>query len=136
MRLPLLALAAASVLAAPAALADSATSVVGNVQPLNTGAAVYQHVCQGCHMADGKGAMGAGAGFPAFAGDAKLQNAGYPIYMILNGHGGMPWFSGMLTDKQVADVVNFIRTHFGNHFTDAAKPADVTPMRPTLTMED
>nr|WP_198912181.1 cytochrome c [Acetobacter fallax] len=128
---------ALSALVAPGvARADSATSVAGPLQPLTTGAAVYQHVCQGCHMADGKGASGASAGFPAFAGNAKLQVADYPIYTILTGHGGMPPFAGLLTDKQVADVVNFIRTHFGNHFTDPATPEEVAPMRPTLTKEE
>ncbi|NHN84659.1 c-type cytochrome [Acetobacter musti] len=129
-------LLAASLLAPGVARADSATAVAGPLQPLTTGAAVYQHVCQGCHMADGKGASGAGAGFPAFAGNTKLQTADYPVYTILNGHGGMPSFAGLLTDKQVADVVNFIRTHFGNHFSDPVTVGDVSPMRPVLTKEE
>ncbi|GBR00990.1 c-type cytochrome [Acetobacter oeni] len=128
---------AIATLAAPGvARADSASSVAGPMQPLTTGAAIYQHVCQGCHMADGRGAAGASSGFPGFAGNTKLQTADFPIYTVLNGHGGMPSFAGLLTDKQVADVVNFIRTHFGNHFSGAATPTDVAPMRPELTKED
>ncbi|MDG6094736.1 cytochrome c [Acetobacter sp. AN02] len=122
--------------AASPALADTASSLAGSVGNLKTGAEVYQHVCQGCHMPDGKGAMGAGAGFPAFAGNEKLQSPEFAVYTILNGHGGMPWFSGLLTDSQVADVVNYIRSHFGNHFSGEVKPADVAPMSPHLTMED
>ncbi|MEE8662619.1 MAG: cytochrome c [Acetobacter sp.] len=126
-------IAAASVTPAHA---DTATAVVGSLGPLTTGQQVYQHVCQGCHMPDGKGAMGASAGFPAFAGDQKLLNTGYPIYIVLNGHGDMPWFSGMLSDKQIADVINYIRSSFGNHFPGKVTPEEVAAMKPTITMED
>ncbi|MBB2201056.1 c-type cytochrome [Gluconacetobacter tumulisoli] len=117
------------------ARADSASAVAGHLQPLADGAAVYQHVCQGCHMPDGRGAMGSGARFPALAGNAKLASPDYPAYVILNGFGGMPSFAGLLTDAQVADVVNHIRTHFGNHYTDTLKPEDVAAQRPTITPE-
>ncbi|GBQ99082.1 cytochrome c precursor [Acetobacter nitrogenifigens DSM 23921 = NBRC 105050] len=127
---------AVPVLTAGQAHADSASSVVGRVQPLNTGAAVYEHVCQGCHMPGGKGAAGASSGFPAFAGDGRLQSAGYPVYMVLNGRAGMPWFAGMLSDKQIADVVNYIRTSFGNHFDGTVKPEDVAKMRQPVQMEE
>ncbi|GCE82000.1 cytochrome c [Komagataeibacter diospyri] len=116
--------------------ADSASSVVGQVQPLNTGEDVYRHVCQGCHMPDGKGAVGAGAQFPAFASNAKLQGSGYPVYVIMNGYGGMPWFSGTLKDDQIASVVNYIRTHFGNHYTDTVTPADVAAQRPAVQQKE
>ncbi|GAB6968825.1 cytochrome c [Komagataeibacter kakiaceti JCM 25156] len=118
------------------AQADSASSIVGEVQPLNTGEDVYRHVCQGCHMPDGKGATGAGAQFPAFAGNTKLQSGAYPVYVIMNGYGGMPWFSGTLKDDQIANVVNYIRTHFGNHYTDAITPADVAAQRPAAPPQE
>ncbi|NVN38664.1 c-type cytochrome [Komagataeibacter swingsii] len=118
------------------AQADSASSVVGEVQPLTTGEDVYRHVCQGCHMPDGKGATGAGAQFPAFAGNAKLKSSAYPVYVIMNGYGGMPWFSGMLKDDQIANVVNYIRTHFDNHYTDAITPADVAAQRPATPPQE
>ncbi|KAB8123050.1 cytochrome c [Komagataeibacter medellinensis] len=116
--------------------ADSASSVEGQVQPLNTGEDVYRHICQGCHMPDGKGAVGAGAQFPAFANNAKLQSSGYPVYVIMNGYGGMPWFSGMLKDDQIASVVNYIRTHFGNHYTDVVTTTDVAAQRPTVKQKE
>ncbi|MBB2155687.1 cytochrome c [Gluconacetobacter diazotrophicus] len=131
----LLAGLAAGAFLAPQAHADSASAVVGKMQPLTDGAAVYQHVCQGCHMPDGKGALGSGARFPALAGNAKLASGDYPIYVVLNGYGGMPWFSGMLTDKQVSDVVNYVRSHFGNHYTDIVKPEDVAGQRPAINPE-
>ncbi len=115
------------------ALADSATASSRVIQG-DSGAAVYQHVCQGCHMPGGRGAVGAGM-FPALAGNAKLADAGYPIYMVLNGNGGMPWFNGALSDAQIADVVNYVRTHFGNDYKDRVTAAQVAALQgavPTL----
>ena len=117
------------------ALADSATSLGKGIGPLQTGAGVYQHVCQGCHQPGGVGAVGAGA-FPALAGNSKLEQAGYPVAMVLNGHGGMPWFNGQLTDEQIANVVNYVRTHFGNAYTDTVTPGDVASAKgPAPIME-
>ena len=104
---------------------DAATTSTGGGVDAATGQAVFQHVCQGCHMDDARGARGAGAGFPALAGNRKLESAGYPIYMVENGHGAMPWFNGMLSDTQVAAVVNYVRSHFGNRYSDVVTAADV-----------
>ncbi len=82
------------------------------------GAALYKRVCASCHMPDGKGAKGAGA-YPALAGNAKLEAGGYPLYVVLHGLHGMPPVGEMMTDAQVADVVNYVRTHFGNDYKDA-----------------
>jgi mono/diheme cytochrome c family protein len=109
-----------ALLAPGQALADAATVSRGAVSA-QTGAAVYQHVCQGCHMPGGTGARGAGA-FPALAHNEKLAVSGYPVTMVLNGHGGMPWFNGTLTDQQIANVVNYVRSNFGNAYTDAVTP--------------
>lgn len=116
---------AATCLMATQVLADAATTSTGGGIDAANGQAVFQHVCQGCHMANAKGAMGAGAGFPALAGDPKLESPGYPIAMVEGGHGGMPWFNGMLSDAQVAAVVNYVRTHFGNNYKDTVTVADV-----------
>jgi mono/diheme cytochrome c family protein len=116
------------------ALADSATATNRSIDAAN-GAAIYQHVCQGCHMPGGKGAVGA-ASFPALAHNAKLATSGYPIYMVLNGNGAMPWFNGALSDTQIADVINYVRTHFGNDYKDPVAPSDVAAVRgPAPTLE-
>ena len=118
------------------AFADAASTSSGGGIAVASGQAVYQHVCQGCHMANGHGAVGAGAMFPSFAGNRKLQSSGYPVYVVLNGLGGMPWFNGALSDAQVAGVVNYIRTHFGNSYTDAVTASDVAGQRgPAPVME-
>ncbi|NHN88723.1 c-type cytochrome [Acetobacter sp. LMG 1627] len=120
------------------AMADSAGVFEGapKGEDLSNGQAIYRHVCQSCHMADGRGAQGAGAKIPALADNSHLQSPYYPASIILHGYGAMQWFTDMLDDQQVADVVNYIRTHFGNHYTDLLKPQDVAPIRPVITQEE
>src|SRR5262245_56029043 len=85
------------------------------------GEAVFRHVCAGCHMPDGKGAEGA-ARYPALAANTKLAAGSYAIFMVMNGRAAMPSFASYLSDAQVAGVVNYVRTHFGNGYTDAVSP--------------
>jgi len=94
-----------------------------------TGETIFTHVCQGCHMPQGQGAQGAGT-YPALAHDAKLASSAYPIVMLLNGRGAMPPIGQGLTDDQVAGVVNYIRSHFGNDYHDDVTAAQVKAMRP------
>lgn len=96
------------------------------------GKAVYNAVCAGCHMPMGQGAVGAGI-YPALADNALLGAPSYPIYLILNGQKAMPPLGGLLDDQQIADVVNYIRSSFGNDFIDEygeATAADVGETRP------
>ena len=92
------------------------------------GEAVYRGICQGCHMPDAKGATGAGS-YPALSKNPHLAEAGYVITMVLNGHKGMPPFRGHLTDRQIADVANYVRRNFGNRFRGEVKPDDVKALR-------
>nr|WP_321983798.1 cytochrome c [uncultured Lichenicoccus sp.] len=135
-RVLMAAVAGASLCRTVPAQADAASSGgASNVQAA-TGQLVYQHVCQGCHMANGQGGVGA-ARIPALAHNAKLQSSGYPVYVVLNGLGGMPWFNGVLSDQQIASVITYVRTHFGNDYKDAVAPADVAAVRgPAPTKED
>jgi len=93
-----------------------------------SGEQLYRRVCAACHMADAKGATGAGT-YPALAGNPKLAASGYPTLVVVQGLNGMPAIGSMMTDQQVADVVNYVRTHFGNKYKDAVKAADVKPLR-------
>ncbi|MBN8818132.1 MAG: cytochrome c [Sphingomonas sp.] len=92
------------------------------------GEKMYRRVCAACHMADAMGAEGAGK-YPALAKNANLAASGYPMLVILKGLNGMPPLGQMMTDQQVADVVNYVRTHFGNKYKDAISAADVKAMR-------
>jgi mono/diheme cytochrome c family protein len=93
-----------------------------------SGEALYADICQGCHMPGGVGAIGAGA-YPALARNPKLATAGYPLFLVIHGRKGMPPFGKLLTDQQVAAVVNYIRTHFDNDFPDAVGAADARAAR-------
>lgn len=94
-----------------------------------TGQEIYETVCISCHMAEGKGAQGATAQFPAFENNPSLAAGGYPAYVVLYGQKGMPGFGNYFNDTQVAAIVNYIRTHFGNEFEPAFTAADVAEMR-------
>ncbi len=133
-RLPILLLCGLGLLPSRA-LADAAANVAGHAVTSTDGQVIYAELCQGCHMANARGGVGA-ARIPALAGNAKLRNGGYPVYVVLNGYGAMPWLSTELNDAQVASVVNYVRSHFGNGYTDVVKPEDVAAVRgPEPTIE-
>jgi mono/diheme cytochrome c family protein len=93
-----------------------------------SGEELFDNVCRGCHMPDGKGATGAGT-YPSLAGDGNLVSSGYPVGIVVNGQRGMPPFGAMMDDDQVAAVVNYVRTHFGNDYQDAVTAEDVRTVR-------
>jgi len=104
---------------------DSSFTNTDGVGPMN-GQQIYEHICQGCHMAGGQGAVGAGY-YPKLAGDKKLVSWEYAAITVLNGRNGMPPFglpsaaaqetrAVQLSDAQVADVVNYVRSHFDNKY--------------------
>jgi mono/diheme cytochrome c family protein len=111
------------------ALAGSAAAQPATGFAETDGAALYRAACQACHMADGKGAVGAAA-YPALAGNQKLAAAAFPITWVVRGHKAMPAMGRFLNDAQVAAVVTYVRTGFGNSFTDAVRPEDVAALRP------
>jgi mono/diheme cytochrome c family protein len=128
------ALAAALSLLSFAALAQTAAPSAS--PPLSTGfrfieqsgEELFVNVCRGCHMADGRGAAGAGI-YPSLAGNKNLEAGGYPVTVVVNGQRGMPAFGPMMSDDQVAAVVNYLRTHFGNDYKDAVTAEDVKTVR-------
>lgn len=93
-----------------------------------SGEELYRTMCQACHLADGQGAHGAGD-YPSFVGDERLRSPYYAIDVILNGFRGMPGFSDKLSNQQIADVVNYLRTNFGNQLEDDTTADDVVRVR-------
>jgi cytochrome c5 len=93
-----------------------------------TGEELFANVCQGCHMQDATGAAGAGT-YPSLVGNKNLEAGGYPVHLVVNGRRGMPAFGDMMTDGQIAAVVNYLRTHFGNSYQDAVTSQDVKDAR-------
>jgi len=82
-------------------------------------------------MPDARGAKGAGE-YPALAANTKLASATFPAARVLNGWLGMPRFADMLSDTQIAEVVNFVRTNFGNHYADRLTAEDVARIRAAM----
>jgi mono/diheme cytochrome c family protein len=93
-----------------------------------SGEQLFASVCRGCHMSDGKGATGAGT-YPSLAGDRNLEASGYAIGVVVNGQRGMPPFGSMMSNDQVAAVVNYLRTHFDNGYRDGVTADDVKAVR-------
>ena len=112
---------------APSGGGDSAGASANTTARPATGEKVYVQVCQACHMADGKGGGGAGH-IPALAKNANLEDFSYPVSMILQGRGAMPPLGDMLDPAQIASVVTYVRTHFGNGYKKPVKEGDVKAM--------
>jgi mono/diheme cytochrome c family protein len=92
------------------------------------GAALFASVCAGCHQPDASGASGA-ADYPALKENKAVASADYLERLLLGGQRGMPPVGQMMSDQQVADVINYVRTHFGNAYDDAVSAADVAAAR-------
>jgi mono/diheme cytochrome c family protein len=91
---------------------------------LRIGAALYKDQCMACHKEDGKGVPRI---YPALADNHSVTQdvAINPIRMVLHGGYppstdgnprpyGMPPFSSILSDQEVAAVVSYIRNAWGN----------------------
>jgi mono/diheme cytochrome c family protein len=123
-------LAASLALAATASLAQTGQRTFSSGYRFveMSGEELYNNVCRACHMMDAKGATGA-ASYPSLAADRNLAAAGFPITMVVQGRRGMPPFADMMNDDQIAAVVNYLRTHFGNDYTDMVTAQDVKDVR-------
>lgn len=101
------------------------------------GETIYRKVCQACHMSGGEGARSSDVRVPALANNPALGTANFPVMVILNGRGAMPWFNGVLTPPQIAAVATYIRTHFGNKFLTPITAEDVKRLAgPAPTIEE
>jgi len=92
------------------------------------GADLFANVCAACHQPDAKGAVGAAA-YPPLAGDKKLASADFMLDVLFRGLRGMPPLGSMMSDEQVADVANYVRTHFGNSYPGAISAAQASAAR-------
>jgi mono/diheme cytochrome c family protein len=108
------------------------------------GARIYLDNCAACHRPDG---VGYERVFPRLAGNPIVQagNARSLISIVLDGSQTprtastpaqftMPRFAWRLSDKEVADVVTFIRTSWGNS-TSPVSSDDVAKTRESLQLQ-
>lgn len=106
----------------------AATAAASGAEPvsrrISAGAKIFAANCTGCHGANGVGQPGI---FPSLvanpyeSGDAKrvihTVKFGLTGKIVAKGvkyDGIMPAWTGTLTDEQIADVISFVRTTWGN----------------------
>jgi mono/diheme cytochrome c family protein len=76
------------------------------------GSMIYTRAgCVACHGREGGGGIG-----PALADNPNLETVEAPVAQVLFGKGRMPAFGNRLSNEEVAAVVTYIRTSFGNDF--------------------
>lgn len=105
-----------------AATAAPVKAKTAKVMASSNGQAVYTTNCSTCHQSDGKGAIGpALAGNPVVTGDAKkvihIVNTGLTGTISVNGktfNGTMPAWKGTLSTSDIAAVITYIRSSWGN----------------------
>ena len=135
-----LVLASAVLIEAPTLAGDAG---ILNATPFDTtdGQQIYEHICRGCHMPDGGGAVGAGH-YPALAKDPALASRQFMALTLLMGRRNMPAFgarhaigfggpAAVLSEAQIAAVINYVRSHFGNHYKDEITAAEVKALDPS-----
>jgi mono/diheme cytochrome c family protein len=136
-----LVLAAAALVDTPAQ-AGSAGIFDPSTLTTTDGRQIFEHICQGCHMQGGRGAVGAGH-FPALANNRTLASRQYMALTILTGRRNMPAFGARhaigfvgppptLSEAQIAAVINYVRTHFGNRYTDSITATEVAALDQSL----
>jgi mono/diheme cytochrome c family protein len=89
------------------------------------GSDLYIANCSACHLANGEGIPGA---FPPLKGSGVVNkdDAAKHIQVVLNGMQGaraggvvyasaMPPFAGVLSDAEIADIIDYERSSWGNH---------------------
>lgn len=133
---------ASSAAASPAATSSASTTTTTKTMTSMTGGAsaaagmkVFTTNCSSCHQANGKGQPGV---FPPLAGNAVVTgSADKVITIVKNGlsgkitvngstyNGQMPAWKGTLSDSDIASVVTYIRSSWGNK-ASAVTPAQVT----------
>jgi mono/diheme cytochrome c family protein len=98
------------------------------------GATLYLDNCSGCHQAKGRGMAGV---VPPLAGNGSVvaPDPSNVIHAVLGGsaqHGdyaAMPAFAQSLTDTQIAQVTNYLRSSWGNSAPPNASAEAVAKLR-------
>ncbi len=98
------------------------------------GAALYVDNCAGCHQANGRGIPGV---FPPLAGNGVVVAADpNDILKVVDGgiaprgsYIQMPSFGDKLTDQEVAEIANYVRTSWGNRAAPNVTLESVAKMR-------
>ena len=125
----------------PADASSPTAAALRSGQVNQSGALVYLNNCAGCHQSSGKGAN---AAFPSLAQSSTVaaSNPTSLIRIVLQGSNrpataaspsalAMPGLDWRLSDANVADVLSFVRSNWGNR-AEAVSPAEVATVRKAL----
>jgi mono/diheme cytochrome c family protein len=74
---------------------------------------LYAQNCLACHGPEGGGLFG-----PALAENPRLEDPAWTVRRILLGANAMPAFAGQFTAAELATVASYIRTNFGNAYSE------------------
>jgi cytochrome c6 len=92
--------------AVPISLALSVTT--GQAADTQNGARLYAQYCLSCHGANGKGSF---AGVPDFSRSNTLFRPDTALFASVKaGKGAMPGFLGILRERELFDVIAYLRT--------------------------
>ncbi len=121
----------------PTATQKTASEIL-SIDPLTDGQEIYLTRCTSCHQMNGEGVPGV---FPPLQSSEFVNGEkDRLIKIILNGMSGevtvngvtyngmMPPWGSFLDDQQVADVLTYIRSNFGNS-AEAVTPDEVAAVR-------
>ena len=98
------------IVAAALAIAGALGVQSASAQP--TGEQLYNDNCAACHQKAGQGIPGA---FPPLKGDKlALGDEQAAAFLLLTGRGGMPAFKDSLSDAELATIMTYVRTAWGN----------------------
>lgn len=117
---------------------SDSSSAGASAQPLSAGGKLFQTNCSSCHQTAGKGVPGT---FPPLAGnDVVVGDASKVIHIVKYGltgpqsvggttyNGVMPAWSSTLSNDDIAQVVSYIRSSWGNT-ASAVTAADVAAVK-------
>ena len=95
------------------------------------GKTLFAKNCAACHLANGRGIAGA---FPALAANPFVKGPAAEVAtVLLKGRGGMPDFSGSLGDGDIALVLSYVRSSWGNQAAPLQED-DVAALRAALQL--
>ncbi len=113
--------------------ADATAAAGATADAGGPGKAIYGRICAACHLGSGKGVPA--NNIPPLAGSALAQgDSRVPIMIVLHGfrgpiergglqiNGQMAAWKDQMSDQEIADVLTYVRSAFGN--TGTAVTAD------------
>lgn len=93
----------------------SPTASPAATSPPRAGPVIYAQMCMSCHGDQGQGSVGV----PGLSGNGGVtaNNPDGVIAIVKHGRRAMPGFSDKLSDVEIAAIVSYVRTAWGNEGT-------------------